>query len=167
MKELFLVRHAKSDWGNMDLKDIDRPLKDRGIRDALFMGEFMSKNFEMPEMVLTSPACRAFHTSVLLVRAMKTSYRIIRVDENIYLVSFNELSTMIKNTDDRISRLMLVGHNPGITDLANYFMEEFIHNIPTSGIAYFRFDTEKWQQIAVSNLIKHELHYPKELLKNI
>jgi len=164
MKELFLVRHAKSDWGNMELKDIDRPLKDRGIRDALLMGEFILKEYNIPDKVITSPACRAFHTAVLLLRAMKSAGRRIHVEDGIYLASFNELESVVKNTEDEVGCLMLVGHNPGITDLANFFIEEFIHNIPTSGFVFFRFETSAWQKIAASNMISHQIQYPKKIL---
>ncbi len=164
MKELYLLRHAKSDWENMEVKDIDRPLKTRGIRDALFMGEYLSRQFEVPDQVLTSPACRALHTSILFIRSMKSSYAKMLVNEAIYLASFNELQAIIKNTPDHVTRLMLVGHNPGLTDLANYFLDEFIHNIPTSGFVYFRFETDTWKGISIGNLARHVLHYPKEFL---
>ncbi|MCD6201929.1 MAG: histidine phosphatase family protein [Bacteroidales bacterium] len=165
MKELFLVRHAKSDWNNMDLTDIDRPLKNRGIRDALLMGEYILKEYPIPDKILTSPACRAFHTAILFSRAMKSSGRKIRVEDDMYLASYGKMESLVRNTEDEVGCLMLVGHNPGITDLANFFIEEFIHNIPTSGFVFFRFDTSAWKKIATSNLISHQIHYPKEVLK--
>ena len=164
MKELYLVRHAKSEWGDMALKDIDRPLKERGIRDALFMGEYISKKFTIPDRVLASPACRALHTSVLFLRAMKSSSEKILLEDKIYLASFDELQAVIKSTEDTVQCMMIVGHNPGITDLANFFLEEFIHNIPTAGFVYFQFDTDHWQQITTSNRVNYQLHYPKELM---
>jgi len=164
MKELYLVRRAKSDWSDMDINDIDRPLKARGIRDALLMGEFMAKEFNVPDLVLTSPACRAFHTAVIFIRSLKAGYDKVRVDEEIYLASFNELRSLIKKTSDTIEKLMLVGHNPGLTDMANFFLDEFIHNIPTSGFVTFQFDTGSWKGISSGNLINHTLHYPKEFM---
>ncbi len=164
MKELFLVRHAKSNWDNMDLKDIDRPLKDRGIRDALLMGGYIMKEYTIPDRILTSPACRAFHTAILFSRAMKSSGRKIQVEDDLYLASYGEMESLVRKTEDETKGLMIVGHNPGITDLANFFMEEFIHNIPTSGFVFFRFDTSAWEKIATSNIIDHQVHYPKEIL---
>ncbi len=164
MKELFLVRHAKSDWGNMDLKDIDRPLKDRGIRDALMMGKYILEGYPVPDRIITSPACRAFHTAVLFSRGMKSPCSKIRVADDLYLASYNEMERIVKDTDEEVECLMVVGHNPGITDLANFYLEEFIHNIPTSGFVYLRFDTGRWQNIATANLLTHQVHYPKEIL---
>ncbi len=164
MKELFLIRHAKSDWDKMDVKDIDRPLKGRGIRDALMMGGYLAEHFPLPDLLLTSPACRAFHTAVLFCRGMKGNCEVIGVREPLYLASFSEMLEIIRNTGDEVKALGVVAHNPGITDLANFFLEEPVHNIPTSGFVHMAFDTDRWAEVKADNLLRHAFHYPKELL---
>jgi phosphohistidine phosphatase len=164
MKELFLIRHAKSDWDKMDVKDIDRPLKGRGVRDALMVGEYMGKHFEHPAMMLTSPACRAFHTAVLFCRAMEDPCEIIHVRESLYLASYNEMLAVVREASPSLHALAIVAHNPGITDLANFFLQESIHNIPTSGFVYMAFESDTWEEARSERMVKHAFHYPKELL---
>jgi phosphohistidine phosphatase len=164
MKELFLIRHAKSDWEKMDIKDIDRPLKGRGVRDALVMGKFLGEHYSRPDLILTSPACRAFHTAVLFCRAMDASCEVIRVRQNLYLASYNEMLATIREAPGDKDVLALVTHNPGVTDMANFFLEESIHNIPTSGFVYMAFDCDSWEEVKSDTMVKHAFHYPKELL---
>ncbi len=165
MKELFLIRHAKSDWDKMDIKDIDRPLKGRGVRDAWMMGNYLGHHSDhKPSLILASPACRAFHTAVLYCRSMELSCEIIRVREKLYLSSYNGILTHIRQAPAEVDTLALVAHNPGITDLANFFLEESIHNIPTSGFVYMAFDAGSWEEVNADRLVKHAFHYPKELL---
>ncbi len=165
MKEIFLIRHAKSDWGSMDVKDIDRPLKGRGVRDALMMGSYMIRHFgKKPSLIYTSPACRAFHTAVLYCRGMEIACESVRVREQLYLASYNELLAFIRRSPSSVDSLALIAHNPGITDLANFFLEEAIHNIPTSGFVYMSFDVDTWEEVKSGSMKDHAFHYPKELL---
>ncbi len=165
MKELFLIRHAKSDWEKMDLKDIDRPLKSRGIRDALMMGAFLAEHFPRPGLMLTSPACRAFHTAVLFCRGMQGDCETIAVREPLYLASYKEMLEIIRNTSPGVDVLAVVAHNPGITDLANFFLEEPVHNIPTSGFVHMAFEADEWKEVKADTLVQRAFHFPKELLK--
>ena len=165
MKELFLIRHAKSDWDKMDVKDIDRPLKGRGMRDAMMMGNYVARHYERkPALIFTSPACRAFHTAVLYCRSMDLSCETLAVRENLYLASYNEMHNQIRKAPAGVDILAVVAHNPGVTDLANFFLEESIHNIPTSGFVYMAFDARTWEEVKTDNMIKHDFHYPRELL---
>ncbi len=164
MNELFLISHAKSDWEKMDIKDIDRPLKGRGVRDALMMGEYLGKHFDHPMMMYASPACRAMHTAVLFCRALADPCEIIQVKKELYLASYNEMLSLIRHAPAAVDVLALITHNPGITDMANFFLDESIHNIPTSGFVYMAFDCDSWEEVKSDNRIKHAFHYPKELL---
>ena len=165
MKELFLIRHAKSDWDKADLKDIDRPLKGRGVRDAMMMGNYIARHYtRKPDLILTSPACRAFHTAMLYCRSMDLSCETLVVRKALYLASYNDLHNQIRKTPAGVDILGVVAHNPGITDLANFFLEESIHNIPTSGFVYMAFDAGAWEEVKADTMVKYDFHYPRELL---
>jgi phosphohistidine phosphatase len=162
-KNLFIVRHAKSDWSNPDLRDIDRPLKGRGIRDAYKMAAKVRNKKEPIELILTSPATRAFHTAVIFTRVMKIPAIKIQINEALYLSGTKEILQFIKETSNDINSLMIFGHNPDFTDLANYFSPEYIDNVPTSGVVGFEFATDDWRKIEKSNLKNCFFEYPKKL----
>lgn len=163
MKELFIVRHGKSDWNHPEIKDIDRPLKVRGIVDAGRMGAFIKSNYEnLPCLSITSPANRALHTAVLFLRTMQLPLSRLQVREEMYLASFNDMKEWIRDFPGDCDCAMLVGHNPGVTDLANSFINNRIQNIPTSGFVHLKFETSRWSEVSFKLMSDFSFHFPKE-----
>jgi len=165
-KYLFIVRHGKSDWSNPDLKDIDRPLKGRGIRDATKMGKHLKNRKISVDLILTSPATRAFHTATIFARKMNLPTTKIQIKEDLYFSGTEEILKIIKKTSNDINSLMIFGHNPDFTGLANYFVSDYIDNVPTSGIVGLEFETDDWQKTDKTNLKKYFFEYPKKLRNN-
>ncbi len=160
-KILTIVRHGKSDWEYDSLTDYDRPLKLRGYNDAYKMALRLKKAGSPPEKIYTSPANRALYTAVIFSRVFFEAFDLIRIKEEIYLGSYRTLMDEIKNCPDNCNHLAIFAHNPGVTNLANQFVDEPIYNIPTSGWVRFEFNIEKWQDIARAHLNGYIFDYPK------
>lgn len=167
MKELTLIRHAKSDWGNEHLKDIDRHLNERGYSDAYQLSDWHFNNHEVPEIIITSTATRALNTALIFARAFNFDMKNFVLEETIYESSVATLLSIIKKQSDSKSSLMLFGHNPTITDLFNELCKDvFIDNIPTCGIMKINFNTNSWKEISDKNAKLNFHKFPKDYKNN-
>jgi phosphohistidine phosphatase len=147
MKTLYLVRHAKSSWKYPKLDDFERPLNKRGRKNAPFMGKILNTLKVSPDLVLSSPANRAATTARIIADKIDYPVDKIQYSEAIYEFSANAVIQVIKQIDNTVEKLMVVGHNPALTDLANYFGGEPISNIPTCGIFCVDLDISSWAKI--------------------
>jgi phosphohistidine phosphatase len=161
MKTLFLVRHAKSSWDDATLSDRDRPLNDRGKRDAPKMGERLAKRDVSPDLILSSPAVRALETAEIIAKKLDYRRKDIVVDDRLYAVAADDLLDVIHKLDDRLRRVMLFGHNPELTELAHRLSGKISH-LPTCAVAEFRFDAKSWSKIGKVKPTKVALDYPKK-----
>ncbi len=135
MKTLFLVRHAKSDWEDQDISDIDRPLNKRGYKDAHTMGALLKEKKLLPDLIITSPAIRALTTALILGRNFNLSIENIIINPNLYGTNVKHYIDCITQIDNRYDSIMLLGHNPIITELANTLSPQITQNFPTCAIA--------------------------------
>ncbi len=147
MKTLYLVRHAKSSWKYPNLDDFERPLNKRGRKNAPFMGTILKKLNVAPDLILSSPANRASMTARIIAEKIGYPLENICYSEDVYEFSANALIDVIKHLDDVINTAMLVGHNPALTELANYIGDTPIGNIPTSGVFCAELDIPSWTKI--------------------
>lgn len=161
-KILTIVRHGKSDWEYDTLADFDRPLKLRGYNDAYKMASRLKKAGDIPEMIYTSPANRALYTAIIFSRVFFEAFDLIQIKEEIYLGSYRTLLEEIKKCPDHCNHLAVFAHNPGVTNLANQFVDNPIYNIPTSGYIRIEFNTDKWEEISRTNLNGYIFDYPKK-----
>lgn len=147
MKTLLLVRHGKSSW-EYSVGDRNRPLNERGINDALLVSTALeTKNIDI-DAVFSSPANRALHTSTIFLRQLNISYQVLRVIDELYDFSGDEVLRFIKNLDDRHQTVMIFGHNHAFTHLANSLGNSYIDNVPTSGLVALNFTVDSWSTIA-------------------
>jgi phosphohistidine phosphatase len=161
-KQLFIVRHGKSSWEYENVDDIDRPLKVRGINDAYAMARRLESRNKHPQLIISSPANRALHTSTIFARVLKYPLYNLRLNEIIYNGDEDEILQLIKETDDNVSSLMIFGHNPIFTDLSNLFLKDGIDKLPTAGITSLNFKAEKWKDISGENVSTELVDYPKK-----
>ena len=162
MKELFLVRHAKSSWDYPDLSDFDRPLNPRGKRDAPRIGQFLRDSQVCPDLMLSSPAIRALTTAEVIAEQIQYNKGIV-TNSRIYHASSNTLLQVLNEQSEESISVMMFGHNPGFTDFANRLTEEHIHNIPTAGICHIKFKCKRWSEITFSSGEMIFFQYPKGL----
>jgi len=161
MKTLFLVRHAKSSWADAALPDKDRPLNDRGQRDAPKMGERLAERTVKLDLILSSPATRALKTAEIIAKKLDYRRKDIVVNERLYAVETDDLLDVIHKLGDELERVMLFGHNPELTQLARRFSGEITH-MPTCAVAEFKFDAKSWSEIGEIRPTKVALDYPKK-----
>lgn len=146
MKLLTLIRHAKSDWDN-DLYDFDRPLNNRGERDAPLMGEHLAKNLPKPDLIISSPAERAARTAEII--AEKVEYSIDDIDfvDELYLCSVSEYIEVLLDQNPKINHIILVSHNPGTTGFANLLSGKIMEEVPTCSAIHLKLDIYKWSDV--------------------
>ena len=144
---LLICRHAKSSWQDASLSDFDRPLNKRGERDAPEMGRRLAKQGLRPDLIMTSPAARALATALHYARQLGIPAGQVRRNQVQYAASVPELIGLIRTVDPGVATLMLVGHNPESTSLANVLGGLRIENIPTSGIVALTFGRRTWAEL--------------------
>ncbi len=144
MKTLTLVRHAKSSWKDTSLADRDRPLNKRGKRDAPEMGRRIAAAGIRPSLIVSSPAVRAWTTAKIIAKAIGYPREFLQRDAALYLASVDGILDVIVSQDAGFNNLMLVGHNPGFTDFANYLVPGLTDNMPTAGVVSVELDTDDW-----------------------
>ena len=148
MKRLYLLRHAKSSWGDTALGDVERPLNKRGKRDAPTMGKRLKKRKAEPDLILSSPAKRAVKTASIVAKEIGFPKKKIATDGSIYAASVSELLDVVRNIDDAYGRVMLVGHNPGFTDLADILADGSVGDMPTCAVCCLDFDCDSWKAVS-------------------
>ncbi len=161
MKKLILVRHAKSSWDDPTLSDQDRPLNDRGKRDAPKMGERLAKRGVAPDLILSSPAVRALTTAQIIAEKIGYDHKAIVADRRIYGAQISTLLYLIQELDDRHNQVMLFGHNPELSELAHRFSKT-IDDLPTCAVVELTFDVERWVDVVNSEPVEVRLDYPKK-----
>ena len=160
MKTLFLIRHAKSSRDDPALADKDRPLNDRGKRDAPKMGKRLAKRNVAPDLILSSPATRALKTAQIIAKKLDYKRKNILVNDRLYAVEANELLDVLRKLGDIVECAVLIGHNPELTELAHRLSSK-INRMPTCAVAEFTFDAKSWSRIGKDKPVNVALDYPK------
>ena len=163
MKDLILVRHAKSCWKNSALRDHERPLNKRGKRDAPDMAERLVRRGCRPDLILSSSAVRALETARTMAGKLGYPGKRIVVEERLYHATPAELLQVVRGVDDSVDSLMLFGHNPGLTDLANNLGPREIFNLPTCAVLHLRFAVDAWVDVGHSAGEEVLYDFPKTL----
>jgi phosphohistidine phosphatase len=162
VKRLILLRHAKSSWSEDGLPDSERPLSGRGERDAPRMGARLHQRGIRPDLVLSSPALRARRTATLVARALDYHDDAIRLDARLYLATPMEILAVVAEQADTLDCLVVVGHNPGFTELTNLLLPELeLANLPTAGTVVVDCATDRWAEIRSVQRRLVYFDYPK------
>ena len=146
MKKLILIRHAKSSW-EYDVIDHQRPLKERGYKDAALVSKVLQKLNLNIDFVLCSDAVRTRMTSEIFISELNINPEIVKLNHDLYDFSGNDLIRTIKSCDTTVNTLMVFGHNHAITDFVNTYGSTFIDNVPTSGVVIIEFDIDNWKAL--------------------
>jgi len=159
MKTLTLIRHAKSSWSDSVLSDIERPLNNRGLRDCELMAYQISKTGLNLKLVYCSPANRALSTAKLLLSECDDIK--FEVDELLYTFSVHELHRWVMQLPEELQDVVVIGHNPAITDYCNHFANAQIINLPTCGFVRLKSSAENWQSLSAKNTSVETILFPK------
>lgn len=163
MKVLILARHAKSTWQNAEMTDFERPLNEKGMKNAVLMGAKLNEELaDKKPYIISSGACRALTTATIYAEAMGIPQEEIIQDKKIYHLGSRYMGELIEAQSKSIDTLMLVGHNPDISSFASFATGKYFENIPTSGIVYIKYDIEDWADIEFDTGELHLFDYPKK-----
>jgi len=145
MKTLMLLRHAKSSWDDRALQDFERPLNDRGRRDAPRMGKALKDQGAIPDLIVASPAVRARETVEAFTEAAGIDLK-LNFDGSIYGATSAELMKLVRLLPDSSSIVLLVGHNPGFEDLSARLTGVSQH-MPTAALVRIDFSSDRWEDV--------------------
>lgn len=159
---MYLVRHAKSSWKDINLADWERPLNKRGKHDAPLMGERLAARHIMPDLLISSHAKRARKTAEKIALEIGYPEEKIVIIEEIYSEGIGGIIKTFTHIDDSVSELMLIGHNPDLTILASGLANTDFVNIPTCGVVCLEFSTSSWSQVSTENCKLVFFDFPKK-----
>ncbi len=146
MKKITFIRHGKSSWEH-PVSDRDRTLKDRGIRDVALIAGHYGERAESAGEIISSPAIRALHTAEIAARTWGRNPTDIRVLEEMYDFSGEQVLGVIRGLDRGLKHAILFGHNEAFTYLVNHLGDRFLDNLPTAGLAEIVFESENWEPL--------------------
>lgn len=146
MKNLILVRHAKSSWDH-NVSDDKRPLENRGITDAQLVSLEFKDHLFKTDMVFSSPANRALTTCKIFLKNLEISDKLLIVSHKLYDFSGENVVDFIKNIDKQLNNVIIFGHNYAFTSVANRFGSLFIDNLPTCGLVWIQFEIDSWEDV--------------------
>lgn len=161
MKNLLFLRHAKSSWKDSDMTDIERPLSECGINDIPIMSQCIEDLNIAPDRIIYSPAERTLRTALGIAEGLKIDPSCMIRNHRLYHAFYYDVLEIIQGVKNEIDNLLLVGHNPTITNFANKFSREYIKNVPTCGLLHIQTSVESWEYFSRENAEWLGFYYPK------
>ncbi len=170
MRTLHLLRHAKASWADPERADIDRPLTDRSRRDAAALGEYLRGRGDRPQLVICSPALRTRETLDLVAPGLGLQAR-VEVDGRLYAASAQALWQRVRELPDTVDEALLVGHNPGMHELAVNVADHgddeprarLRSKLPTGAFVTVAWPDDSWRTLHKSAAVLHEYVTPRDL----
>ncbi|HMT28171.1 MAG TPA: histidine phosphatase family protein [Bacteroidia bacterium] len=158
-RTLYLVRHAKAVKAEYQMEDIDRPLHEAGVKEAYEIANQLFRLLEIPQLIISSSATRAISTALIYQRVLNVPFEKLQITNKLFEIDLNDLYEFVADLDDRFHSVMLFGHNPSFTSLANKMEPSIIH-MPTGSAVRFDFEVEKWRHSSYINAEKKLFIYP-------
>jgi len=160
-KTIYLIRHAQSSEATAGQKDIERELTSEGKRDVIHVGKYLMSISALPDIILSSNAMRAQQTADLIAEQLQFDTEKIDYDAEIYQASVRNLLFKINSLDDMDESVMLIGHNPALTYLAEYLTKEEVENLAPCGILQLAYPGLSWKEIGEGNCEVKNYYYPE------
>lgn len=147
-KTLTLIRHAKAEQGTEDMRDIDRPLKQKGEKQATRLGKWLKEQHFHPDMLWSSPASRTHMSARIVLDCTNAPLSILQVRKKLYLADADDILDMIHKAAPEVRHLAIVGHNPGMADLIRHLAPAATSEVPPGATCTIDFSVSSWDQIA-------------------
>ena len=160
MKNLYLIRHAKSDWSDESKSDFERGLNKRGKKAIFTMANALKEKKVMPDIILSSSATRAKLTAKGLANEINYNGKIKYIDA-LYMAEPLDVISMVKEIKDKHDNVFIVGHNPETTELTDLMLDDYIDNVPTLGIVALKIDIIHWKKLKAEKIKLNFFIYPK------
>ena len=161
MRILYLTRHAKSSWDDPRMDDFDRPLNERGERDAPYMARVFKDRGEPVDLLVSSPARRAITTARTFAQALGVEEAGIQQERAIYLAPVNTLLQVVTKLPDTHKRVMLFGHNPGFSELVERLSDAGVGELPTCATVRIDLPVDSWREASAGLGTLVWLDHPK------
>ncbi|HRY98232.1 MAG TPA: histidine phosphatase family protein [Bacteroidales bacterium] len=165
MKTVYLVRHAKASWEHPELPDRQRPLLPKGEARTRAIGEYLRKKKVKPELIISSDAVRARETALILAAELSYPAGALLFDPRLYDDPGYSFFDVLSARNNALNSVMLVGHNPGMTQLMFRYAGNSIDHLPTSGVVAVRFHTQRWEELPLAKHTLDFLVYPRLIHK--
>lgn len=166
MKTIFLARHAKSSWRNINLQDIDRPLKASGVLTAQEVGKALNEKNENLDALISSPAIRALHTATIHARQLQFPEYRIEIKNSIYYRGKEGLYDLIKTLNPSFNSVMICGHDPTLANFVNDFLEIPLEKIQTSGVVKLSLNIDRWSNVKRAP-VRSITYYKREEIREL
>ena len=161
MKQLLLLRHAKSSWESL-AEDRNRSLTQGGVNRIKRIAKASYELFKSYEVVFSSPANRAMHTACVMMHEVQMPFEYFNLREQLYTFKVSELINFIKSLPDHYSKVICVGHNPAFTYAVSTLSTTNLDHLPTAAWAQIQFEQNKWEHIKNGMA---QIGLPKDILK--
>jgi phosphohistidine phosphatase len=145
MKYVLILRHAKSSWKDPDSDDHERPLNERGKRDAPTMGNLLKNERLQPDLIISSTAKRARSTAKRVAESLGYKGK-ITLDRSLYEAEPAAYINILHHLPNEYTRVLIVGHNPGVEELVSMSTDEE-HLMPTCSLAHIQFSVNSWNEL--------------------
>lgn len=161
MLDLLIIRHAKSFWEDPGVEDFNRKLNDRGKNDLKFMPVEIKLIFPKADLILFSPSKRTYKTFLKIQKKVEWDAE-LEAHHLLYLADLETLLLYLKKVSDKFKRVVIIGHNPGLTDLINFLQKDKIENLPTLGVCHIQFRLKSWKNLKKDTGLIKNFIYPKQ-----
>lgn len=161
MKRLHIIRHAKAAKAEARGEDFDRPLAPRGEEDAAEMGRRLFRGNVHPDAIVASPAARTLATARLIARELDFPWDEIRTAKSAYLADVGALLELVRGLGDSVESALLVGHNPGVSELAHALVRAFDQDLPTGAVVTIDLPADTWAGVRRAGGSLRSYDFPK------
>lgn len=161
LRKLYIIRHGKSSWDHHGLDDIDRPLAERGIRNAGQMAERLLEAGLVPRLIFTSPASRALNTALIMSKTWGLGPDQLQIHDLLYDAYPSDIQEVVGQAPAEVTDLAIYGHNPSFTAYANDFLNPPLANLPTAGVVVVTLESDSWGSIGRNQVKETFVDYPK------
>jgi phosphohistidine phosphatase len=160
MKTVYIVRHGKAVPASANIADTDRLLTDTGVARTCKIAEYMTESKPVIDQIIASPAERAYATALIIADKLGIPASKVLTHEKLFTGDEMDAIDLIEELDDSINSVMIVGHNPAITMVANRFASPKLESLPTTGIVSVHLETEKWADLKKAKVIQNFTVWP-------
>jgi len=160
MKTVYIVRHAKAVPAHGDVPDADRLLTDTGVARTCKIAEYMTESKPVIDQIIASPAERAYATALIIADKLGIKANKVVSHEKLFTGDESDVLDLIEGLDDSINSVMVVGHNPVITMVANRFASPKLESLPTTGVVSVHLDTDKWVDLKKAKIVQNFTVWP-------
>jgi phosphohistidine phosphatase len=147
---LHIIRHAKASTHDYFPGDFYRTLDKEGYAEAAAMAEWFAGENKRPDVLITSPAIRAYTTCLIFAEKISYPFNQVALNNSLYEAPYQKLLRVVQEQHDNCRTIAVFGHNPGLTDLANYLCGPIVHNLATAGVVTIELDAVSWHKATES-----------------